>query len=50
MTKVLTSRQRARRDEKILNLYYKKNMSTRQIAERVGLSKTRVHEIIAYEN
>lgn len=50
MAKTLTPKQRARRDERILKLYHEKGLSTRQIAEKVGLSKTRVHEIVAYEN
>ena len=49
MAKVLTAKQRKVRDTRICKLY-SKGMSTRQIAERVGISKTRVHEIVAYEN
>lgn len=50
MAKVLTQKQRAKRDERICKLYNEKGLSTRQIAEKVGISKTRVHEIVAYEN
>ena len=45
----MTEKQRLRRDERILKLYWDKGKSTRQIAEMVNLSKTRVHEIVAYE-
>lgn len=42
----LTEKQRARRDEKILNLYHVKGMSTRAIAAKLGtIGKTRVAEI-----
>jgi DNA-binding transcriptional regulator LsrR (DeoR family) len=49
MATKMTLKQRVKRDEKIRKLYDEKGMSTRQIAEKVGLSKTRVHEIVAYE-
>ena len=45
----MTDKQRFRRDERILKMYFDKGLSTRTIAEKVGLSKTRVHEIVAYE-
>ena len=46
MTKVLTEKQRAKRDEKIRNLYEVKGLSTRQIANKLGnISKSRVAEI-----
>lgn len=50
MAKVLSPKQRAQRDQRICKMYEEKEMSTRQIAKKVGLSKTRVHEIVAYEN
>jgi len=46
MTKVLTEKQRARRDERIVKLY-RKGMSTREIADKTGLGKSRVWEIVA---
>ena len=45
MSKVLTEKQRLKRDERILKLYNEKGLSTRAIAEKIGLSKTRVAEI-----
>jgi len=45
MAKVLTAKQRAKRDERICKLYNEKGKSTRQIAEIVGISKSRVAEI-----
>lgn len=45
----MTKKQRLRRDERILKMYFDRGISTRKIAEAVGLSKTRVHEIVAYE-
>ena len=47
MAKVLTEKQRVKRDEKIRNLYEVKGLSTRQIAAKTGVSKSRVHEIVA---
>jgi len=46
MAKVLTAKQRAKRDERILKLYNEKGLSTRAIAEKVGLGRTRVAEIV----
>lgn len=46
MTTKMTLKQRVKRDEKIVRLYTEKNKSTRQIAEIIGISKSRVHEII----
>jgi len=41
----MTERQMERRNERILKMYHVKGMSTRQIAAKIGLSKTRVAEI-----
>lgn len=41
----MTEKQMARRNERILKMYHLKGMSTRQIAEKVGMGKSRVHEI-----
>lgn len=43
------SRARERRNTRIYKMYFDRGLSTRQIAEKIGLSKTRVHEIVAYE-
>jgi transposase len=45
MTTKMTLKQRVKRDEKILKLYDEKGLSTRAIAEKIGLSKSRVAEI-----
>jgi len=44
-TKKLSPKQMDKRNEKILKLYHQKGMSTRQIATKIGLSKSRVAEI-----
>ena len=41
----MTERQMERRNERILKMYHVRGMSTRQIASKIGLSKTRVAEI-----
>jgi DNA-binding transcriptional regulator LsrR (DeoR family) len=47
MAIVLTEKQRAKRDEKIRKMYFDKQMSTRQIAAKLGtISKSRVHVIV----
>lgn len=46
MATKLTAKQRSKRDEKILKLYCEKGNSTRQIAEKTGVSKSRVAEIV----
>jgi DNA-binding Lrp family transcriptional regulator len=50
MTKKLTAKQMAKRNEKIAKLASTGKYSIRQLAERVGLSKTRVHEIISKQS
>ncbi len=45
----LTEKQMENRDKKLNKLYWDKGLSVRAISRQVGLSKTRVHEIVAYE-
>jgi DNA-binding NarL/FixJ family response regulator len=47
VVKKLTPKQRAKRDERICKMYAK-GLSTRKIAAQIGLSKTRVHEIVSH--
>ncbi|MDD5651353.1 MAG: hypothetical protein PHF86_13220 [Candidatus Nanoarchaeia archaeon] len=46
MTKKLMSM--AKRDTRIRKMYSTGKFSVRSLANKIGLSKTRVHEIIAY--
>jgi len=47
MATKLTAKQMAKRNERIAKLASTGKYSIRQLAEKVGLSKTRVHEIIS---
>jgi hypothetical protein len=48
MKKKLTVRQMEVRDEKIVRMYRSGKYSIRSLAEKVGLGKSRVHEIVRY--